>query len=180
MEGLFNFLASRNGRITRAVVGVILLILGLAIGFQNKALFGWILTTYAIFLLLETALDLVFLAPFFSKPMSGPGIRGEVAVEDHLAEFKSIQPQLDEKSVALLNLMRYWLFGTFCIVAAAIYTYATLMVANNSLKSLFEAFKNVAPVLGVLAVLCVFTYTGYWWYIVRIKPARAAKKESES
>jgi hypothetical protein len=176
MDGFFNFLASRNGRITRLVIGVIVLIIGLAIGFQTKHLVGWIITTYAIFLLLETALDLIVLAPFFGKPMSGPGIRGEIAVDDNLSEFKRVQPQLDEKSVALLNLMRFWLFGTFCIVSAAVYSYATVMVANNNLSGLFEAFKSVAPVLGAVAVLCVFTYTGYWWYIVRIKPARAAKK----
>jgi hypothetical protein len=177
MDGLFNFLASRNGRITRAVIGVIILIIGLAIGFRTDSLVGWVLVTYSIFLLLETGLDLVLLAPFFGKSLSGPGIRGEAAVEDPLHEFKKLQPALDDKSVALLNLMRYWLFGTFAIVSAAVYTYAYMFTEDNDF---LEAFKNVSPVLGALAVLCFLTYLGYWWYITRIKAKRAAAKPPEA
>jgi hypothetical protein len=169
MDGLMKFLASRNGRITRLVIGVIILIVGLAIGFQNDNLIGWILVTYSIFLLLETALDLVLLAPFFGKPMAGPGIRGEVSVEDPLGELKKLQPELDEKSVALLNVMRFWLFGTFCIVAAAVYSYGYMFTEDNDL---LEAFKNTSPVIGATAVLCFLVYIGYWWYITRIKTKR--------
>ena len=84
MDGLFTFLASRNGRITRAVIGVLLLIIGLAVGFQTGSIVGWILTAYSIFLLLETSLDLVLLAPFAGKSMSGPVIRGELAADSPL------------------------------------------------------------------------------------------------
>lgn len=170
MDGLFDFLASRNGRITRLVIGVIILIIGLAIGFQTDSLVGWVLVTYSIFLLLETALDLVTLAPFFGKPLSGPGIRGEKEISDPLEEFKKLQPALDDKSTALLNLMRYWLFGTFMIVAAAVYTYSFVFTEENDF---LEAFKNIAPILGALAVLCFITYLGYWWYITRIKAKRS-------
>jgi hypothetical protein len=172
MDGLLKFLASRNGRITRLVIGVIILIIGLAIGFQTDNLIGWILVTYSIFLLLETALDLVLLAPFFGQPMAGPGIRGEVIVEDPLGELKRLQPELDEKSVALLNLMRFWLFGTFCIVAAAVYSYGYMFTENGDL---LEAFKNTSPIIGATAVLCFITYIGYWWYITRIKTKRNTK-----
>jgi hypothetical protein len=171
MNGLLRFLASRNGRITRAVIGVIILIIGLAIGFQTDSAVGWILVTYSIFLLLETSLDLVLLAPFFGQSMGGPGVRGEVTVDDPLAEFKSLQPELDEKSIALLNVMRYWLFGTFCIVAAAVYTYGYMLTEDNNL---LEAFKKTFPITGATAVLCFLTYTGYWWYITRIKAKRNA------
>ena len=171
MDGLLKFLASRNGRITRVVIGVIVLIVGLAIGFQTDNALGWILVTYSIFLLLETSLDLVLLAPFFGQPMSGPGIRGEIAVSDPLDELKVLQPELDEKSVALLNVMRYWLFGTFCIVAAAVYSYAYMLTQDNNL---LEAFKKTFPIIGATAVLCFITYTGYWWYITRIKTKRSA------
>ena len=79
---------------------------------------------------------------------------------------------MDEKSIALLNLMRYWLFGTFMIVGAAVFTYATMFTEDNDLA---EAFRNVWPILAAVAVLCAITYTGYWWYITRIKTKRAAK-----
>ncbi len=172
MDGLLKFLASRNGRITRLVIGVIVLIIGLAIGFRTSSIIGWILVTYSIFLLLETVLDLVLLAPFFGKPMAGPGIRGEAAVDDPLGELKKLQPELDEKSVALLNVMRFWLFGTFAIVAAAVYTYGYMFTEDNDF---LEAFKNTSPIIGATAVLCAIVYTGYWWYITRIKAKRAAK-----
>ena len=98
--------------------------------------------TYSIFLLLETALDLVLLAPFFGKPMAGPGIRGKITVDDPLGELKRFQPDIDEKSIALLNVMRFWLFGTFCIVAAAVYSYGYMFTENGEL---LEAFKKTFP-----------------------------------
>jgi hypothetical protein len=177
MDGLMNFLARRNGRITRAVIGVIVLIIGLAIGFQTKSLVGWILVTYSIFLLLETGLDLVLLAPFFGKPMSGAGIRGEVAIDDPLSEFRKLNPELDEKSIALLNVMRFWLFGTFVIVSAAVYTYGYMLTYDNDF---LDAFKNTSPIIGGTAVLCFVTYVGYWWYITRIKSKRSAAPPPES
>ncbi|MCD4687072.1 MAG: hypothetical protein K8S97_14180 [Anaerolineae bacterium] len=169
MEGVFNFLASRNGRITRAVIGVLILIIGIAIGWQSGSVFGWVLVTYSIFLLLETALNLVLLAPFFGKSLAGDKILSGEQVDDTLAELEVLDADLDEKNLALLHLMRYWLFGTFCIVASAVYSYG-FMFTNTG--NYVEAFRNTAPILGSVAVLCALTYLGYWWYLTRIKQPR--------
>ncbi|MBN1200587.1 MAG: DUF2892 domain-containing protein [Anaerolineae bacterium] len=75
MDGFLNFLASRNGRITRLVIGVILLVIGLAIGFSGGSLFGWILAVIGLFPVIGGALDLCLLAPFFGKPLKGAEIR---------------------------------------------------------------------------------------------------------
>lgn len=170
MEGVFKFLAGRNGRITRAVIGVLLLIIGIAIGWNTGSIVGWILVSYAIFLLLETALNLVLLAPFFGKPMAGEKILSGEKVENTLAELEILEAELDEKNLALLHVMRYWLFGTFCIVASAVYSYAFMMTDTGNYA---EALRATAPLLGGVAILCVFAYLGYWWYLTRIKQPRA-------
>ena len=78
MEGYFAFLASRNGRITRIVVGVILIIIGLAIGFNTDSIVGWIVTVIGLFPLIAGALDLCLLAPFFGHSFRGAQLRSEV------------------------------------------------------------------------------------------------------
>jgi uncharacterized membrane protein HdeD (DUF308 family) len=75
MEGLFRFLASRNGRITRVVVGAILVIIGLAIGFTSGSIVGWIITVIGIFPIVAGVFDLCLFAPFFGKPYKGPELR---------------------------------------------------------------------------------------------------------
>jgi hypothetical protein len=78
MDGLFTFLASRNGRITRIVVGVILIVIGLAIGFNGGSIVGWIITVIGLGPTIAGALDLCLLAPFFGKPFKGPELRAQL------------------------------------------------------------------------------------------------------
>jgi hypothetical protein len=78
MDGVFRFLASRNGRITRIVVGVILVVIGLAIGFQTGSIVGWIVTVIGLFPLIAGAVDLCLFAPFFGHSFRGPELRSEL------------------------------------------------------------------------------------------------------
>ncbi|HVO69833.1 MAG TPA: YgaP-like transmembrane domain [Aggregatilineaceae bacterium] len=78
MDGVFRFLASRNGRITRIVVGVILVVIGLAIGFQTGSIVGWIVTVIGLFPLIAGALDLCLLGPFFGHSFRGAELRSEL------------------------------------------------------------------------------------------------------
>lgn len=61
----------------------------------------------------------------------------------------------------LLNLMRFWLFGTFVIVFAATVVYTGLFL-NWSV-----ALLTSLPVWGITAVLCVVWYFAYKWYLDR-------------
>ena len=78
MDGVFRFLASRNGRITRLVIGVILVVIGLAIGFQTHSIVGWIVTVIGLFPLIAGALDLCLFAPFFGHSFKGAQLRAEL------------------------------------------------------------------------------------------------------
>jgi hypothetical protein len=78
MDGVFRFLASRNGRITRIVVGVILVIVGLAIGFQTHSIVGWIVTVIGLFPLIAGAVDVCLFAPFFGHAFKGSQLRSEL------------------------------------------------------------------------------------------------------
>jgi hypothetical protein len=79
MDGAFRFLASRNGRITRIVVGVILVVVGLAIGFQTHSIVGWIVTVIGLFPLIAGAVDICLFAPFFGHALKGSELRSELA-----------------------------------------------------------------------------------------------------
>jgi uncharacterized membrane protein HdeD (DUF308 family) len=78
MDGLFSFLASRNGRITRIVAGVILIVVGLAIGFQTDSIIGWIITVIGIAPLAAGVFDFCLFAPFFRFPFRGPDLREQL------------------------------------------------------------------------------------------------------
>ncbi|MBN1681312.1 MAG: DUF2892 domain-containing protein [Anaerolineae bacterium] len=75
MDGLFQFLASRAGRITRIVIGAILVIIGLAIGFSTDSLVGWIVTVVGVFPIVAGTFDLCLFAPFFGKSYKGADLR---------------------------------------------------------------------------------------------------------
>ncbi len=68
-----------------------------------------------------------------------------------------------ENKEKLLNLMRFWLFGTFVIVFAAITTYIGLFTNRNAWLALRAGF----PIWGITAVLCIIWYYGYKWYLNR-------------
>ncbi len=63
----------------------------------------------------------------------------------------------------LLNLMRFWLFGTFVIVFAATTVYVGLFTDRNWVN----AIQTSLPVWVITAVLCVAWYYIYKWYIGR-------------
>jgi hypothetical protein len=61
----------------------------------------------------------------------------------------------------LLKLMRFWLFGTFIIVFAAITVYIGLFTGWQ------KALTQGLPIWGLTAVLCVLWYFAYRWYLGR-------------
>ncbi len=63
----------------------------------------------------------------------------------------------------LINLMRFWLFGTFVIVFVAITLYIGLFTSRNAWMALRAGF----PIWGITAVACVVWYYGYKWYLNR-------------
>ncbi|MBN1427685.1 MAG: hypothetical protein JXB07_04815 [Anaerolineae bacterium] len=65
-----------------------------------------------------------------------------------------------------INLMRYWLFGTFVIVFAAITTYIGLFTDRDP----FLAIRLGLPIWGLVGITCVVIFYGYkFLYIKRIK-----------
>jgi hypothetical protein len=67
-----------------------------------------------------------------------------------------------EDKTKVLKLMRFWLFGTFMIVFAAVTIYAGMLVGTPILRE-----PNYWFIVGSTAVLCVGTYFGYQWWISR-------------
>lgn len=70
---------------------------------------------------------------------------------------------MSEQNVKLLKLMRFWLFGTFVIVLAAITGYIGLFTNRDWLA----AFKAGFPIWGITAVLCIVWYVGYSLWLKR-------------
>ena len=70
---------------------------------------------------------------------------------------------MSEDKVKLLNLMRFWLFGTWAIVFAAVTAYIGLFTNQDPLYAL----RAGAPIWGLTAVLCVIWYFGYRWWLGR-------------
>ncbi len=69
---------------------------------------------------------------------------------------------MDDKE-KLLNLMRFWLFGTFVIVFAAVTAYIGIFSNRNW----WLAIKAGFPIWGLGAVLAVVWYYLYKWYLSR-------------
>jgi len=68
-----------------------------------------------------------------------------------------------EDKVKKLKVMRFWLFGTFIIVFAAISIYIG-MVAGSAW---IEVFKAGFPIWGITGALCVIWYLGYSYWLSR-------------
>ena len=64
----------------------------------------------------------------------------------------------------LLNLMRFWFFGTFLIVFAAITTYISLLQKPFD-GTILESIKAGFPIWGLTGVLCLVFYFGYKYYL---------------
>lgn len=69
-----------------------------------------------------------------------------------------------EENVKMLRMMRYWLFGTFIIVFAAVTVYAG-GVWKTGLLIMREL--NYWLGIGFAAVMCVVWYYGYRWWVGR-------------
>lgn len=70
---------------------------------------------------------------------------------------------MSEKKVKLLRLMRFWLFGTFIIVWAAI----TMYIGLFTLRNWWMAIRAGFPIWGITALLCIVWYAGYYFWLKR-------------
>ena len=70
---------------------------------------------------------------------------------------------MSEENTKLLNLMRFWLFGTFIIVWAAITMYIGMFTNQDWLMAL----RAGLPIWGTVAVFCIVFYYGYKMYLGR-------------
>jgi hypothetical protein len=69
---------------------------------------------------------------------------------------------MNDENTKLLNLMRFWLFGTFVIVFAAITAYIGIFTEDWGL-----ALERGTFIWGLTAILCVAAYYGYKYYLSR-------------
>jgi hypothetical protein len=79
---------------------------------------------------------------------------------------------MNEDKAKRLNLMRFWLFGTFVIVWAATFTFTYLWTAPAS-ASIMDVVKVALPIWIITAVLAVVWYLGYKWWLGRDEGAMA-------
>ena len=70
---------------------------------------------------------------------------------------------MSEDKVKLLNLIRFWLFGTFIIVWVAITVYIGLFTNRDW----WMAIKAGFPIWGITGLLCILFYFGYSLYLKR-------------
>ena len=78
------------------------------------------------------------------------------------SQLKGGRAMSDEKT-KLLNVMRFWLFGTFIIVWAAI----TLYIGLFTDRDWWWAIRAGFPIWGITGALCVLWYFGYSWWLNR-------------
>jgi uncharacterized RDD family membrane protein YckC len=67
---------------------------------------------------------------------------------------------VSEQNIKLLRLMRFWLFGTFVIVFAAITGYIGLFTNRDWWMAIRAGF----PIWGITGGLCILWYIGYYWW----------------
>ncbi len=73
---------------------------------------------------------------------------------------------MSEDKERRLNLMRFWLFGTFVIVWAATFAFTYLWIAPVG-ADLMDVVITALPVWVITAVLAVVLYFGYKWWLGR-------------
>jgi hypothetical protein len=73
--GLLSFFATRAGRLTRVIGGLVLVVAGALIGGA-----GWILAIVGLVPLLAGALDVCVLAPLMGKAFSGRQFRADADI----------------------------------------------------------------------------------------------------
>jgi hypothetical protein len=72
MKAIFRFLASSAGRLVRAVAGLILIVVGIAL---VGGVVGWILAIVGLVPLAAGVFDRCVFAPLFGLPFAGPSLR---------------------------------------------------------------------------------------------------------
>jgi hypothetical protein len=72
MKAVFRFLASSTGRVVRAMAGLVLIVVGLAV---VTGVIGWILAIVGLVPLLAGLFDRCVFAPLFGLPFAGPRLR---------------------------------------------------------------------------------------------------------
>ncbi len=72
MKAVFRFLASSAGRVVRAVAGLALIVVGLAV---VGGVAGWILAIVGLVPLVAGLFDWCFFAPLFGLPFAGLRLR---------------------------------------------------------------------------------------------------------
>jgi hypothetical protein len=72
MRAIFRFLASSAGRLVRAVAGLILIVVGIAV---VGGTVGWILAVVGLVPLAAGVFDRCVFAPLFGLPFAGPSLR---------------------------------------------------------------------------------------------------------
>ena len=73
---------------------------------------------------------------------------------------------MNEDAVKRLNLMRFWLFGTFMIVWAATLAFTYMWIVPLG-ADFGDVVRAAAPVWVATAVLAVVWYLGYKWWLGR-------------
>ena len=79
------------------------------------------------------------------------------------SRYKTREDDVSEKKTKLLNLMRFWLFGTFVIVWAAVTGYIGLFTDRDW----WVAIKAGFPIWGITGVLTIVWYYFYKWWLGR-------------
>lgn len=82
---------------------------------------------------------------------------------------------MSEDQKKRLNLMRFWLFGTFVIVFAAVTIYIGMFTNQDWL----EALRSGWLIWGIVGVLCIVWYYGYKFWIGRTKESPPTPPPSE-
>jgi hypothetical protein len=72
MNAFFSFLASSMGRAVRAIAGIVLIVIGIAL---VQGTVGWILVIVGLVPLGAGVFDKCVFAPLFGLPFSGPDLR---------------------------------------------------------------------------------------------------------
>jgi hypothetical protein len=72
MDGLFRFLASSAGRVTRIVAGLVLIVVGLAV---IHGVAGWVVAIVGLIPLAAGLFDVCVFAPLLGMPFVGSSLR---------------------------------------------------------------------------------------------------------
>jgi len=68
----------------------------------------------------------------------------------------------EQEKTKRLNLMRYWLFGTFVIVFAALTTYTGMLGIGMQALLVGPVVLGIpVPIWAIVGLLCIITFYGY-------------------